>query len=225
MLTTEQKFHTVRQLLDRYIALPRRHRTDLADPLQRIKLAQHAALRLTHEADSRTPTYATYFAFYLDELHSGLNLERLASEGDRTLKLLTQLNSSFELMRTTFEFSLRAQELDDALAQQLLAHPQAETPAGASFQQCGQLEARLQQARLLAPLGPGLAPYAHSRLAYGAFKLGVAPLKLTGLAPVVTALEKGFVALRALPEVEPAFTRLIQNNLRACELLYRPQRS
>ncbi len=215
--SSQDKLSELRRLLERYRALPRRSQPELLPRLESIRKLQVEVLRATHAADCRDPRYAAHLEFYLDGLHSGLPLERLAADGDSIVQRLSRADRSYELIRSTFDFSVTAQELDDALALRL----RNKLAAPAELRAAGQNTARRAHARLLAPLGPPLAKYAHSRLAYMGFKLGMGALRRTAFEPLVDTLERGFAVLRGLPDVEDAFMRLIANNLAAIDGLYR----
>lgn len=217
--SSQDKLAELRRLLERYRALPRHAHPELLPQLASIRKLQVKALRAAHAKDCREPRYAAHFAFYLDELHSGLPLNRLAAEGDSIVQRLARADRSYELIRSTFDFSVTAQELDDALALRL--HSKRAMPA--ALRAGGQHGARRAHAHLLTPLGPALAKYAHSRLAAVGFKLGMSALRRTAFQPLVGTMERGFAALRELPDVEDAFRRLIVNNLKAINSLYREE--
>ncbi|MGH8529742.1 MAG: FFLEELY motif protein [Nevskiales bacterium] len=214
----EAKLAQLRQLLERYRALPRHSQPQLAPQLATIRKLQVKALRDAHAKDCRDPRYTAHFEFYLDELHSGLRLDRLAADGDKLLRLLARLDRSFEAVRGSFEFSVRAQELDDALA---LILSKSDIDIVELMRNADQGTARREHAQQLAPLGPGLAKYAHSRLAWAAFKFGLMRMRSGPFAPLSGTLQRGFGALRELPDVEAAFQRLITNNLAAVDSLYK----
>lgn len=208
----EKKLNVIRALLDRYRRLPRHAHPQWRERLDALRAVQVASLQGVHEASCERSDYRTLLAYYAEYLHSGVNLDRIVSEGEGVLRIASHLEETYELLVNALEFSVRAQELDDALV-----GADADTaPAGS-----GQAQARIDHAQLLRPLGPGLAPYARSLLARGAFKIAMTPLRATGLAPLVVTLDKGFDVLRKLEGVERSFDELIANNVRAIETLYR----
>lgn len=217
--SSDRKTATIRALLERYKKLPRRTAPASAAALAAVRQVQVDALRTAHKAPSARKDYAALVSYYIENLHSGVDLERVVTEGDLVLRIVARLDDTYELVVNALEFSITAQELDDALVA-ALAKAGSEVTAQ-HLRTCAQLKARKAHAQLLRPLGPGLAPYTRSRLAYAAFKLAMTPLRATGLGTLVVVLDRGFDVLRGLDNVEKSFDELIANNQIAIDALYR----
>ena len=217
--TVEQKMAAFRALLERYRRLPRRQHVDCTATREQLRSLQVAGLLETHKAFDAQKQYRALKTYYIEHLHSGVDLERVIKEGELVLRIVSRLHETYDLVMNALEFSVTAQELDDAVLQSFDKTSERRDLA-VHVRKAGQLKARSAHAQLIRPLGPGLAPYTRSRLSQAAFKLAMTPLRATGLAPLVVVLDKGFDVLRGLDDVEGSFDQLISNNLLAIKQLY-----
>lgn len=200
-------------LLQRQGKLLRHQRNDASPALQHLSEWQLDAFREAHHADCERAGYRALFDYYAEYLHSGMDLRLVSENGQGAFKLLSRMDETYPLLRSALEFSVLAQELDDALAFSGLSPDRA-------IQSSTQRTERLNHAQLLAPLGTGLAPYTRSRIAHATFKVAMMPLRATALAPLVQVLDRGYEVLRNLENVEQEFALLLDNNRRAVERLY-----
>jgi hypothetical protein len=212
--SAEDKAAEIRSLLQRYRQLPRLHHPALGGPLRALREAQLAGLREAHRADLDHAGYRALFDYYVDDLHSGLDLGPAIRDGERAFGLLAHMDESYLLLRNALEFGVLAQELDDALAA-------TGAPVGSALQALPQRRERLQQMRLLMPMVSALAGYARNRIARAAFRIALVPLRATALAPLVRALDRGYEVLVGLDQAQTRLARLVDNNLRAVESTYR----
>jgi hypothetical protein len=218
--SSTKKLATINALIDRYKNLPRHGNRTINSYLDVLREIQIDSLGTVYEKYHETKEIEAVRRYYLENLHSGQNLDKVVSDAELALKMASRLEETYELLVNALEFSITAQELDDALLVGLPAKKIKVADLKAHISGAKQMKARLRHAELLRPIGPGLAPYAHSRFAYAAFKIAMLPLRATGLAPIVELLSRGFDVLRNLEDVEGCFENIIHNNKQSIKQLY-----
>ena len=162
--TSTKKLAVIFALIDRYAHLPRHGNKTIQKKLAFVREMQIESVESIYAKGHETSDVEILKNYYLENLHSGQNLDKVVSDGGFALGIASRLDDTYDLLVNALEFGITAQELDDALAigmpDKKIKTAEIKTHIGSAKQ----LKARLRHADLLRPIGPGLAPYASSRL-------------------------------------------------------------
>lgn len=168
-------------LLQQYNALAYHENAVLQQRLHEVQDWIKQRLEHSHQALFNQPENQLMGQYFLKRLYGGPDFDALAKQIERLLKFAHKVESlipanAIKTGTKSVSLAVLATQLDEQVAQQLLADYPADTPLTdeimrQTFLKLEQHEARYEQLALLDELGVALDKYMRSTMMYAAFKM------------------------------------------------------
>lgn len=203
MSESDDRIAHLRQLFDRYLALPRRSGDSaFHDRLLELQHWEAEDIRRRHAAlCSDNPHYAGVLGYYLDCLHDGLNLEGMVARGPGALENARKLNRAYPLFANAIEFSVLSATAQDRLVEVLGDSALTATKVASALRKCGDLDLRERRLDVLVEIGQQVAPHISSRMIHTGFRLLKGIFRSSGMEEMHSILDDGFRRLRDVPRL------------------------
>ncbi|MCH7314973.1 hypothetical protein [Acinetobacter sp. ANC 3882] len=195
-------------LLIQYKALNYHNNAVLEQRLHEVQTWMKARIAHTHEEFFARPENQLMAEYFLKRLYGGPDFDALAQQIERLLKFAHKVESfvpenGIKTGTKSVSLAVLATQLDEQVAEQLLADYPADTPLTDEIMRqtlvkLDQGEARYEQLRLLDELGVTLDKYMRSTMMYATFKMCKGLAHKYHFDGMYQFIQEGFAAMKPM---------------------------
>lgn len=198
MSDTDARIDFLRDQFEQLLASPRQTGDeDFHMRLQALQAWEIEDIRRRHALKAADSTqYETVLEYYLDNLHSGLDLQGAIDKGPGAIENARKMDKAYQVFANSIEYSVLSARLEDSATECIGELPITHQIYADALRQSDDLDARLRRLDLLVDIGHEVAPHLRSRLIHTAFKLLKAIFRSSGMGGIHETLDEGFKRLR-----------------------------
>lgn len=198
----------------RYQRLRKHQDKEFARRVLLLKQWQHQRMQITYATLLKDRSTADLVSYFLEDIYKGIDLSDIARSLSKSLGIAGKLFTDLSLIRLALAFNTLNGEIDqrvtEILSPQCLTQLTEEEYVKAC-EEAAVIEDHLTSIALIGEFAVGLDATVHNPVVYGAFKVAKLPAKLAGLGNLYGLLDKGFSAIRAMPEAEATIQRIVSH--------------